>query len=1370
MKIAKVNRIKTAVGIKKGEGSRGFLYEDPAREKAGVNVEQSVKDRANAAKVLYTVFREIKIDKNGNIAASDEHIPTGAAETAKNFNRALKGGLVTETRNAKGKRVKAIAGNLKAEKVVQELKKQNYKSSERDIDDAILFLLKNSLKKPDLTASLRAIMQRGFGVNPEAELTEAFPVALREDFNKTSYAEDIIRAVKNQNMVVQPDSKSGILNLTAADKSKKRDSGKKNNPKSEEKDALRHFMQEYAVIDDDKRHILRCKLRRLTDLFFYGEDAVVTGDFNEWDIHKLRSETDEWFVEIPDGASGRDHNEKNEKEKAKILKQMEAELKMLVRNKNMTCYRNSIQAAESDTQDLYFSDMDMNRFWIHYMEQTVEKIYKKIKLSKTFRYKKGYISEKVWKRIINYLSINYIAIGKAVYNYAMDELKDQKEKISLGRLPKDYENGISSFEYERIKAEETLQRETAVYVAFAANNLKQAVMKEDMNDSDMLVAGEKKTLAENAKPHILRNILQFFGGKSAWGTFFDGKDDAQLLFDMKQILYAMRNESFHFSTHSKNRGDWDTELIGRMFEKDCQEAVVAQKNKFYSNNLSMFYPEQALERVLHTLYSEYHERASQVPSFNTVFVRKNFRTLLAADGMQPAFTDDDTLKWENAVYYLFKEIYYNAFLPDQKTKKLFLEAVDHMPVYKSQNKNGREVTSKESKPTEDFQKAMEIYRREDSLSRICQSVMTEFNRQNTGGRKRKSTAVSKEHPDIYQHYKVFLHLCLQEAFKAYLKQHEDIYGFIRKPKQPSEEGMMDQKDFLPGYASGQYEDLIGLVKQTPDLQKWYVTGRLLNLRQINRFAGALRNYEQYVQDVERRAKNNGNALKTRTLSFRVSDAIRVLDLVTKINGIMSLNIRDYFDDEDDYAEYVSRFVDFTDEDTKTRHNASSLLAAFCESDVFHGQDEKIYHDGTNPILNRNILQAKLYGTAQICADAVPPVDEDTLKQYHNAKKNINAYQARGVCKSRDEQEKLNVFMGLKNRVELRDIVTFSEIITELYGQMLNWCYLRERDLLYFQLGFHYLCLHNEKEKKEETYYRLTVEDRTVEGAILMQIAGMYIHGVPVWSPDQNGQMRRNTGTGGKQIGSFLKYSEMICANNAEALYLAGMELFENIKEHDNVVALRNSIEHFHYFAKRDRSLLDLYGEIFDRLFTHDVKYRKNVVNMMYNILLSHFVLARFVFGRTTKTVGVKEHAVQKDRASVSLMDDGGMMSDLHTYSIDGGTPVKLPARSMEFLTSVARILYYPHCEDVTKTIVKENQEKNKNPVSSDRSLSPGKGTGSGGHHGNTSDRGKSKGAYKQSREEQKIVEEYNKRPREELKNTMGSNIDFDALRARLKKS
>lgn len=49
----------------------------------------------------------------------------------------------------------------------------------------------------------------------------------------------------------------------------------------------------------------------------------------------------------------------------------------------------------------------------------------------------GYLAEKVWKDAINLISIKYIALGKAVYNFALDDIWKDKRIRSLALLMKE---------------------------------------------------------------------------------------------------------------------------------------------------------------------------------------------------------------------------------------------------------------------------------------------------------------------------------------------------------------------------------------------------------------------------------------------------------------------------------------------------------------------------------------------------------------------------------------------------------------------------------------------------------------------------------------------------------------------------------------------------------------------------------------------------------------------------------------------------------------------------------------------------------------------------------------------------------------------
>lgn len=73
------------------------------------------------------------------------------------------------------------------------------------------------------------------------------------------------------------------------------------------------------------------------------------------------------------------------------------------------------------------------------------------------------------------------------------------------------------------------------------------------------------------------------------------------------------------------------------------------------------------------------------------------------------------------------------------------------------------------------------------------------------------------------------------------------------------------------------------------------------------------------------------------------------------------------------------------------------------------------------------------------------------------------------------------------------------------------------------------------------------------------------------------------------IGTKVPYFCRCYGEEGISIYFAGLKLFENISEHDECVKLRGYIEHFEYFAKSDRSMLDIYSEVFDRFFSYDNK-------------------------------------------------------------------------------------------------------------------------------------------------------------------------------------
>ena len=274
-------------------------------------------------------------------------------------------------------------------------------------------------------------------------------------------------------------------------------------------------------------------------------------------------------------------------------------------------------------------------------------------------------------------------------------------------------------------------------------------------------------------------------------------------------------------------------------------------------------------------------------------------------------------------------------------------------------------------------------------------------------------------------------------------------------------------------------------------------------------------------------------------------------------------------------------------------------------DFSNEEQSDLYVDPKNPKVNRNIVHSKLFAADLILRDIVEPVSKDNIEEFYDQKAEIVYCKIKGKDITAEEQKAVLKYQKLKNRVELRDIVEYGEIINELLGQLINWSFMRERDLLYFQLGFHYNCLRNNSEKKE-AYQKIEVNGDSIKDAILYQIIGMYVNGVAVYAPDEKGDILKEQctkgGAGGK-ISAFNRYSEYLGLDKL-TLYNAGLEIFEVVAEHDDIINLRNGIDHFKYYLGDYRSMLSIYSEVFDRFFTYDFKNFKSFIRKFLTIGLS----------------------------------------------------------------------------------------------------------------------------------------------------------------------
>ena len=149
------------------------------------------------------------------------------------------------------------------------------------------------------------------------------------------------------------------------------------------------------------------------------------------------------------------------------------------------------------------------------------------------------------------------------------------------------------------------------------------------------------------------------------------------------------------------------------------------------------------------------------------------------------------------------------------------------------------------------------------------------------------------------------------------------------------------------------------VESDDRLQKWYVTCRLLSARSLNLLVGSMRSYIQYVEDIKRRAKSiSANNLHVDE-SANIHNIKKVVEVCIILANGYPLKFADYFVDEEEYAQYLNNFVGFK------KVNEASYLASLKAYARDKGEDYNIYTDGINPIFNRNILLAKLFGPESI---------------------------------------------------------------------------------------------------------------------------------------------------------------------------------------------------------------------------------------------------------------------------------------------------------------------------------------------------------------------------------------------------------------------
>lgn len=1312
MKISKQNHRTFSVSSTENEREiiKGHLYpnsipvsDDGYKEEKTEDIVRSAIEQGSR---LYSIFTPCPNKANKQEKRAYRQIKNNAKEITELLMNSY--GKKTNTSEASMSDKVAALKEHKFNSKVCDLK--SYKERERFVSFCVDNCLKKSLRKviygkkdnyylPDLIKELLMITceSENYSERIKKYSDEKLILIIRhlnEDVNKEEQSKQIVASIDSQNVKVQvfDNGNEKVLKLSGADK--------KHAP-------LFKFMALYSAADIQDRNLMLAKLRGYITLFITGsstyekEEAKIIECYKKSD-GKLIVPRIQYIAELPENSVDFSKEaggiiselyqleaEKNKSVKysdgnAAKDKSFKKKSKISLRNAYMKAVKsqlceNFIKARES----LGDGDLD-GKYWVTYIRDEAEKIL----CGKNINNKKigqAYLITSIWKDMVAYIGSKYIDMGKAVYHFAMPEnMMDLENNNVFGEVRKEYESGITSFDYEMIKASEMIQRDVVVYLTFAVNNFARntvvSVYREQEKNEDILTKERKKIEKALYKDEDLkRRYLQFFGGQSKWEKSFvmqkttEGID----LFEItKDLLYNLRNENFHY-TGKRTEAFKNIDIIQGMFEYEMSKSGTVLQKKYCSNNVLMFYTEKNVISLMGSLYNGLKYIPAQIPSFANILSRKNVEQFLEGyvdKDRIGSLTHEELLKYHNSIYFVLKEIYYYGFLQQDDLAKRFKEAMAAYRTNHDEKWNWEAYRHFMVRVNEILQNKT----KSTAFHELCQRLITDFEQQNHNYKVRTSKTSEK---DIYQHYKILLYLGIRDAFKKYLEDTE-IYKFLKEPLHNNKVKFSKEWEDCRLYG-----ELSGMKKDSYPLS-WYVAAHFTDAKQVNHLMGDFKKHISFTEDIIRRREFlTGKQMDKTVLASlarkndQYKQIVSMLEFVQGQTNVFSNKIEDYFEEEDnEYENVLANYIDF----------GNSTLHAFCNTNVSKGSPTGtvgLFYDQENQILNRNVVMASMFGSHDILAPNIKKITYKEICDYYAQMDALKEVFERNYCKTEDELIALRTYQNEKNRVELTDILIYSEIVNECLAKLIGWTYLRERDLMYFQLGMQYIRLyHTENVGKEENWTRkLSAKGVSIQdGVVLYEIVALNDYNMSFfYKEDENGE------TVGRMTPAITSMKVMPFVHTyGEEVYAKGLEFFEKYhKDHDDVVQFRNYIDHFKYFATTKRSILDLYSDAYDRLFDYSPNFRKSVTYVLENILLRYFAIGHIRVTQVENAYCYKNPPIARKAARLELkpFTNGLLVSDKMTFSYkkeddemgeDKKVDVTVYARSKLFMEQLAAILQY----------------------------------------------------------------------------------------------
>lgn len=1157
---------------------------------------------------------------------------------------------------------------------------------------AVIVRMRKSLKRGDkgrvAIQLLQGLAQKdGMTLQKSVEsLENENPVALKkfiDAVNRDYYRVNIVKSVRNINVKVQPEN--GILCLSSV---------QDKNSKHPNKKALNDTLLMYAASPENADKILWNLKAIVFDYFlcFVPETVqaklklkyLVQDEDNKmlWKMpHTIEGNKEVYFDSFFSGECNDENREnialENLFDASNGRKISQGKIKNRIKYINYGIY---LKKSTENEENWY-------QYWLQFIKEFVEKHY----LKKEYALKKEscFITSMMstcWKNIIQFLCGKYIDIGKSVYHFTQfPNPTGNNCENSYGNLLPECREGISSFAYESIKAEESLQREISNAVVAAAASFSRSTIdydlhkklmekiknsedpKENRKNVEDIMFIEKADLESILKGNLRKSILRFYGGESQFDIqinkhsqdeYVQQQNFAQdMFFELLSHLKYIRNNSFHYTPGKTS--EISVKYAKLLWKNDAiayQQRICEQ---YYSNNVEMFYNLDDIKKTVKKLYLKKTISEAQIPAFRTILQRKELPDYYKRkDGIQIAWERDSQTEtiFSGAVYFLLKEIYYRDFiLNNDEALKRFFKAVENY-------RKNMCPYSREDKAADNFSRYVNNLKSKGlTFGNVCQVIQNEYNQQNSG----------KQKQEIYKHFKMLLPICVKDAFWDYIR---DEYNYICHPHIKESTGKQDYLDEVEIYCGASDSDGLEyneeLMKKEQKKYAWHTLAHFLHPRQLNLLIGNLKNYIQYHNDIFRRTgyANDFKSMEERENSWNkvracvkeTEDILEILEFVRVVSGRVSNVFTDYYEDEEEYAKYLNRYIDFP---LFSGKSVFECLKYFCYNTLESGNPIDIYTDAENPKILRNVELARMYAGGELCLKGYEKITIDEIKEYYNKKDKVVEILNKGLPQNEEEQKLVVEMQQLKNRITLNEIMNIFMLVSDMLGKLVSMSYLRERDEMYFFLGFYYMLLQNNDTawSEEEMNSLKTSKHNITKGLVLYQTIGVFDFALNLI---YQGKGEKSGETGGSVSTKIMKFSKL----HYKSFFVA-QRLFENDHYSADYVELRNYIDHMKYYIKQEYSIMDLYNGYYSKLFGYSTKLRKSVWHNFEQILENNSIANSLSY----------QNGEGKNSVNYMKLNDS-LKSLKYTYKLakmdQKKKTVLLDAKSEKFLKCVKQVLEY----------------------------------------------------------------------------------------------